>query len=405
MEEGGGSLEGATFGGGGKGGAEQFGKGASPPNNNIYVAGLPAGIDDAKLKEVFSQYGEVVWHKVLGMRHGRLAGIVEFGSLDHASWVVENVHGSIPQGLTDAVDVKFKDEGRKGKGKGDRYSPYGMEEDYGGKGGGGGGGGWGGKGQVIPPLLEPRELQPVDNIYIKGLPNGCDEALLRQMFGNFGNITQCKLCPGEQRPTGTMSRLSALVRFSSVAEATAAIATMNGVAAGGAQGEEGEPVKLEVRYADTWDSRQKRNSDGTSFSIDTIVKGFEQSGLMPGGTGRHDNNNQCALYIAGLPNDTTDFHLFRMFSPLGAIAPRGVRALNNEDGTCKGIAFVNYLQPESTHMAIAVYNGAVMPEGGRLKVAVKTTRPNVQPQVVPAPHGGSEMWGEAGQVVPPPKSE
>merc|ERR1711963_292238 len=113
--------------------------------------------------------------------------------------------------------------------------------------------------------------------------------------------------------------------------------------------------------------------DGTMFGIETIVKGFQMSGLMPGGTG-YSTASDNALYIAGLPADTTDYHLYRLFSPLGAIAPKGVRAMQNENGTCKGIAFVNYLDRQSAELAISVYNGPVMPGGGRLKVAIKMNR-------------------------------
>merc|ERR1740123_2012700 len=104
---------------------------------------------------------------------------------------------------------------------------------------------------------------------------------------------------------------------------------------------------------------QRYAGDGTPFGIDTIVKGFQMSGLMPGGTG-YSNTSEHALYIAGLPPDTTDYYLYRLFSPLGAIAPKGVRTMTNEDGTCKGIA---------------INNGSVMPDGSRLKVSIKVQKP------------------------------
>merc|ERR1711920_1097395 len=92
-----------------------------------------------------------------------------------------------------------------------------------------------------------------------------------------------------------------------------------------------------------------------------------------------------ALYVAGLPLDTTDYHLYRLFSPLGAIAPKGVRAMLSEDFTCKGIGFVNYLDRQSAELAISIYNGTVMPDGNRLKVAIKMNRKENAPHVVPAP--------------------
>merc|ERR1719264_581619 len=46
-----------------------------------------------------------------------LAAIVEFASIDEAKWVVENLNGNMPQGLTDPVACNFKRERAKGKGK------------------------------------------------------------------------------------------------------------------------------------------------------------------------------------------------------------------------------------------------------------------------------------------------
>merc|ERR1712217_952571 len=67
-------------------------------------------------------------------------------------------------------------------------------------------------------------------------------------------------------------------------------------------------------------------------------------------------------------------------------APKGVKAMMGDDGKCKGIGFVNYLEPQSAELAISVYNGTAMPEGGRLKVAIKTNRKGGDaPHVVPAP--------------------
>mmetsp|Transcript_40006 Transcript_40006/g.101616 ORF Transcript_40006/g.101616 Transcript_40006/m.101616 type:complete len:508 (-) Transcript_40006:150-1673(-) len=397
-----------------------FGIAAAPPTTNIYVAGLPHGTDDARLKEVFAAYGEVVWCKVMKEdRQGRVPGIVEFSNLEHATWVVANVNGGIPQGLTEPVNVKFKDEKsgfEKGGGKGgNRFSPYGPPdstafdafyaghtsyESVGGKGGGytvfppgmppmmpsEQGGGFTVPPPGMPPM-RPSEPIPSDNVYIKGLPITTDEVLLKQVFSSFGAVTQCRVCPGGE------TRRTALVRFGSIDEAAVCITACNSshIPAGLT-----EPI--EVRFADTWDTKQKRNSDGTEFSIEVIVKGFESSGLMPGGVGRYDNNNNCALYIAGLPTDTTDFHLFKLFSPLGPIAPRGVRALLNEDGSCKGIAFVNYQREDSVHAAISVYNGAMLPDGSKLKVQQKAQKP--MPQICHPP--SVPIVESNARVVPPP---
>merc|ERR1711953_635259 len=91
---------------------------------------------------------------------------------------------------------------------------------------------------------------------------------------------------------------------------------------------------------------------------------------MPGGI--KYENDEGTLFVGGLPPDTTDLELYKIFSPFGATAPRGIRAMTHEDRvTCKGFGFVNYLDASSAQMALATLNGTQMPDGTRLKVNVK----------------------------------
>merc|ERR1711972_1252284 len=113
------------------------------PNTNVFVSDLPLDVDDAKLQEVFAQYGTVTWSKVMpskGKPAG--AGIVEFASIEGAKWVVENLNGNLAAGIDTPVSLAFKRDKSKGdsKGKGGYgkvsspawskggkgYSPYGK---------------------------------------------------------------------------------------------------------------------------------------------------------------------------------------------------------------------------------------------------------------------------------------
>merc|ERR1712060_952215 len=103
-------------------------------------------VDDATLKTIFGTYGTVTWSKVFdGKGKPTKAAIVEFGDIEEAKWVVENLNGNIPQGLSTPVQVAFK-AAKKGKGfgkgkdfgKGKGFSPYEGGKSLGGK--------WGGKG-------------------------------------------------------------------------------------------------------------------------------------------------------------------------------------------------------------------------------------------------------------------
>mmetsp|Transcript_83530 Transcript_83530/g.236783 ORF Transcript_83530/g.236783 Transcript_83530/m.236783 type:complete len:216 (-) Transcript_83530:72-719(-) len=98
---------------------------------DVYISGLPKDVDDAMLKEIFQPYGEVTWCRALP-RDGKArqaqatgaSGLVEFGTPEQAAWVVQNMKGSVPTGLTEPIEVKFKDDpntrwgGKGGAGKG-----------------------------------------------------------------------------------------------------------------------------------------------------------------------------------------------------------------------------------------------------------------------------------------------
>eukprot|EP00930_Biecheleria_cincta_P041100 TRINITY_DN2814_c0_g3_i1.p1 TRINITY_DN2814_c0_g3~~TRINITY_DN2814_c0_g3_i1.p1 ORF type:complete len:175 (-),score=39.56 TRINITY_DN2814_c0_g3_i1:143-592(-) len=141
-------------------------------DTNIFISDLPAEIDEETLKTIFGAYGTVTYGIVFQSKgKPTSAGIIEFSSVDEATWVVQNVNGNVPQGLSSAVTVAFKkpraEKGKAkgfGKGKGfgfgkgfdggkfggDRFAPYGGGDGFGGKGKGFGGKGWkgceGGKG-------------------------------------------------------------------------------------------------------------------------------------------------------------------------------------------------------------------------------------------------------------------
>lgn len=108
--------------------------------------------------------------------------------------------------------------------------------------------------------------------------------------------------------------------------------------------------------------------------MDTIVAALEASGQLPGGS-TFVNDDGC-IFIAGLPRDCEDIHLYRIFSPFGPIYPKGVRACRWQKGSqkgfgCRGYGFVNFLAAESAQAAIVTLNGAILPDGTTLKVEVK----------------------------------
>mmetsp|Transcript_79347 Transcript_79347/g.192273 ORF Transcript_79347/g.192273 Transcript_79347/m.192273 type:complete len:175 (-) Transcript_79347:114-638(-) len=109
---------------------------------------------------------------------------------------------------------------------------------------------------------------------------------------------------------------------------------------------------------------------GAMGGMKTMVQFIERSGLLPGG--KFWSNDHNTLYITGLPQDTTTEDLYRIFAPFGAIAPKGAIAMTNQDGTCKGFGFVNYLEPGACEMAMETINAMSFPDGRWIKVQVKT---------------------------------
>mmetsp|Transcript_644 Transcript_644/g.1434 ORF Transcript_644/g.1434 Transcript_644/m.1434 type:complete len:289 (-) Transcript_644:126-992(-) len=258
---------------------------------------------------------------------------------------------------------------------------------------------------------------PSDNLYIADLPPGFTAESLQAIFQEYGNISQFKLLQN----SGPGGKTAALVRFQSVEEATWLVENLNHNIPQGLS----SPVI--VKYADTpemkaakqggfamatsygsmkgmgkaegngkgaarvspypsygkgqsWNSWEPAPMKGFKggmekgkgkgkCNIKTLHNGLLEAQALPG-CGEIDNDRN-ALYISGLPNDTEDIDLYRIFAPFGAIAPRGVRAMRHPDGSCQGFGFVNYLESGSVQLAAATLHGTQMPGGAELIVKPK----------------------------------
>merc|ERR1712194_550409 len=97
------------------------------------------------------------------------------------------------------------------------------------------------------------------------------------------------------------------------------------------------------------------------------------SNMLPGG--QKYQNERSSLYVGGLPGDVTDTHLYRMFSPYGAIHSCTTKYQGSGEMSWT-IGFINYLDPASADAAITAYNGMSLPDGNTLKVTIKTTPGN-----------------------------
>jgi len=283
-------------------------------SDNLYVADLPAGIDDETLKTVFQAYGVVVQHKILPNPQigGKTAAMIRFQSVEEAQWIVENLHGNIPQGLSDPVKVRFADTPAQ------KAQKRGM----------GGAGAWG-----------------QDKGYDKG-------------YGKAAGKTSTVRADPYAAAGGWGAKGGGKDAGWGAAPA------WGGKDAGKGKG------KAPAAFQPAFDAgKGKGKGKGKSVGIKVLTNGLLEAQALPG-AGSMDNDTN-ALYIAGLPNDTQDVDLYRIFAPFGAIAPKGVRAMVHPDGTCKGFGFVNYLDPSSLQSAISTLNGTQMPDGNTLTVKAK----------------------------------
>jgi len=236
-----------------------------PPSEKVYVTGLPEnGLDQAALKTVFGAYGTLKEVKHLPTAK---ACLLTFASVDEAKWVVENLDGNMPEGISECLSVKYSPAGRGG--------PAAQKPT--------GGGGWN--------------------------------------TGGGWNAQQGPYSGGQ------------------------------GIA------------------QNSWGG--KGGGVGGGASISMLKQTLRSNGVLPGSKGTVPPQNQ--LYIRGLPSDTADGDLHELFAPFGAIPPKGVKAMLNDDGSCKGIGFVDFLNEADAQTAASAMNGTMLMDGSTLGVFIKNS--------------------------------
>merc|ERR1711870_139272 len=104
---------------------------------------------------------------------------------------------------------------------------------------------------------------------------------------------------------------------------------------------------------------------GMGDSVESLYQALGVAGIFPIPAYPH------GTYVANLPTDTEDLDLLRIFSPFGAIPPDGIKVMRADDGSCKGVAFVNFTQPYALAAACSALNGALLPNGQTLVVKAK----------------------------------
>merc|ERR1712060_283403 len=81
---------------------------------------------------------------------------------------------------------------------------------------------------------------------------------------------------------------------------------------------------------------------GDKTNADALVSLVLDSGALPGG--KRFQNPASSLYVGGLPSNTSLGHMYKLFSPFGAIA--SAHKKGGDSGAYDGrvIGFVNFLE-------------------------------------------------------------
>jgi len=190
------------------------------PSDNLYIKGLPLEFTEEQMQSIFSGFGVISQCKIMHYTTDSCA-LVRMGSVEMAIWMVENLNGNIPEGLSRPISIRFADspttkakkmqgqfaglhEGDGGFGKAvgksiGKSSPYGQD----------------GKshrhvqcGNLDPQL--PEDLQAAvnsvltnlggkgrkriahegdaSNLYVKDLPATTDDLYIYKLFSPFGPL-------------------------------------------------------------------------------------------------------------------------------------------------------------------------------------------------------------------------
>lgn len=333
------------------------------PSDNVWVGDLPVGMDKGSLATLFEPYGTVVECRVMPGKDetAKPCAMIRFASVDMATWVVENMNGNIPEGLSEPVIARFANDSKGGGkggakgGKDTRFDPY-----AGGKGGGAAKGG--------PPSAS-------DNVWVGDLPQGIAKEDLATVFEPYGQIVDSRVMPGKD----ASAKPCAMIRFASVEMATWVVENLNGnipqglesavivrfanspSAKGDAKGGWGGGGQAWQQDNSGWGGKGgkdfgkggKGKKGGAPGSFESLFQSAKGGGVLGGGT----VPEECQIFIKNLPADTTDECLYKLCAPFGAIPPNGVKAMMQPDGTCKGIGFVDFADPSAASTAVMALDG------------------------------------------------
>eukprot|EP00929_Paragymnodinium_shiwhaense_P019894 TRINITY_DN13424_c0_g3_i2.p1 TRINITY_DN13424_c0_g3~~TRINITY_DN13424_c0_g3_i2.p1 ORF type:complete len:1177 (+),score=287.72 TRINITY_DN13424_c0_g3_i2:100-3630(+) len=354
-------------------------------SENIYVAGIPAAVDQIRLENMFKKAGfKVKWSKVTKDASGTQTAIFELGSVEEAALAIVALDGKTVAvtGMMDAPgeqavadDLKAKAAAESGEGA-----------------------------TVLHVQYAGKEKTPSDTIYLQGLPANTDLALLNDMFKENGFAFKRSKVTPDDKGYGTNH---AMVQLVSDLAAAAAIAAFHGQTVfneGPIEEEEGGAVASNAVPGGMPSTGAADNSLAASFA------GWSRA-LTVKYLGK-DEAPGPSLYMNGLPPNINREIIRKMFAVAGFGVKR-VKVQPDNSGFGCVTAFCELENTEDGAKAIAQFNNQVIdfaslagPDTVATPApAAAPSAPGVMgashvPAAPPAPGGGG--WKGAGKGKRPP---
>eukprot|EP00927_Polykrikos_kofoidii_P049094 TRINITY_DN43221_c0_g1_i1.p1 TRINITY_DN43221_c0_g1~~TRINITY_DN43221_c0_g1_i1.p1 ORF type:complete len:552 (+),score=75.59 TRINITY_DN43221_c0_g1_i1:230-1885(+) len=212
-------------------------KGEISPSDNLFIAGLPVHMTDELVREIFCAYGGIIRTRVLPDNgKGDRAALVKMARVAEASWLVQNLNGNIPLGLSTPITVRFADNRAErakaaeksygkassewqGKGRGKWPGPYKGGKQV----------GWGrdyvagGLGRLTHPLevkMATQSNPSSTKIWVGSIPAGSSPDNVHCEFSYYGEVTDVFLRDDAKVP----GRMWAFVTFRHPMSASDAVA-------------------------------------------------------------------------------------------------------------------------------------------------------------------------------------
>lgn len=238
--------------------------------NNVYVKNLEDSLTEEQLKDLFGEYGPITSVAIMKDAEGKSRGFgfVNFDNADDAMKAVDELNG--------------KKLGEKELYAGRALKKSEREEEL--------------RNKYERERKEKMERLQGVNLYLKNLDDTVDDDKIRELFGEFGTITSCKIMRDEQGQT----KGAGFVAFSSPEEATRAVTEMNGKMV--------NEKPIYVALAQRKEERKQR-----------LQAHFQQRGPGPHSMGSPQHNGGVPMYHQGMGQQM----YFGQPPPPGMFSPQG----------------------------------------------------------------------------------